>query len=61
MVAGAVAEWNGAARSTTFVNSSQIRAKISASDIATAGIASVTVKNPAPGGGVSNALVFTIH
>jgi len=54
-------EWNGAARSTTFVNSGKVTAKILASDIATAGTATVTVKNPAPGGGTSNALTFTIN
>jgi hypothetical protein len=43
------------------VNSGKVTARIQASDIATAGTASVTVKNPAPGGGTSNALTFTIN
>jgi hypothetical protein len=43
------------------VNSGQVTAKITAADIATAGTASVTVKNPAPGGGTSNPLTFTIN
>jgi hypothetical protein len=60
-VSGAVVEWNGASHTATFVNSGELTVKIPASDIATAGTASVTVKNPAPGGGVSNALTFTIN
>jgi hypothetical protein len=61
LVTGCLVEWNGAARATTFVSGSKVTAKILASDIAAAGTASVTVKNPAPGGGVSNALTFTIN
>jgi hypothetical protein len=59
-VNGASVLWNGSARSTTFVNSGQVTAAILASDIAAAGTASITVSNPAPGGGPSNALTFTI-
>lgn len=50
--------WNSARRATTFVNSSQLTASISASDIAKAGTASVTVINPKPGGGPSNEVFF---
>jgi hypothetical protein len=60
-VSGCTVQWNGANRSTTFVNSGQVTAKILASDIANAGTATVTVKNPAPGGGTSNGLTFTIN
>ncbi len=59
-VPGSVVRWNGADRSTVFVNSSQITAQISAADIATVGTAAVTVFNPPPGGGSSNTLTFTI-
>ena len=52
--------WNGAARTTTFVNAGQVTAAIPASDIVTAGSAPVTVVTPAPGGGTSNVLTFTI-
>jgi hypothetical protein len=58
---GAMARWNGADRATTFNSSTQLSAAILASDIATAGVASVTVFNPGPGGGTSNALNFTIN
>jgi glucose/arabinose dehydrogenase len=59
-VSGASVQWNGAPRTTTFVNATQLTAAIPASDIATQGTANVTVSNPAPGGGVSNALTFTV-
>jgi Bacterial Ig-like domain (group 3)/FG-GAP-like repeat len=53
-VSGSVVNWNGSPRATIFVSSAQLTAKIAAADIATAGTASVTVLNPAPGGGMSN-------
>jgi IPT/TIG domain len=59
-VSGSVVRWNGANRPTTFGNSTQLTAAIPATDIATAGTASVAVFNPAPGGGTSNAVAFTI-
>ena len=52
--------WNGNARTTTFVSATQLTAAIPAADIATAGTAAVTVVTPAPGGGTSNAQTFTI-
>ena len=57
----AVVRWNGSNRTTTFVSATQVRAAITAADIANPGTASVTVFNPAPGGGVSGALTFTIN
>jgi hypothetical protein len=59
-VSDSVVNWNGSARATTFVNSSQLTAAILASDIATASTASVTVVNPSPGGGTSNVVFFPI-
>jgi hypothetical protein len=47
--------FNGAARVTTFVSSTRLVARISASDLATPGTASIVVVNPAPGGGPSAA------
>jgi hypothetical protein len=60
-VNGSVVRWNGSDRTTTFVSSTQLTAAIPASDIATAGTANVTVFNPAPGGGESDAVTFTIN
>jgi hypothetical protein len=59
-VTGSVVNWNGSARATTFVTNLQLKAAITTSDIAVAGTASVTVFNPAPGGGVSNVEFFQI-
>ncbi len=55
-----VVTWNGQNRATTFVNNTQLKAQISASDLNTGGAASVVVINPLPGGGTSNASPFTV-
>jgi len=69
-VNGAIVSWNGSGRARAFVNSTTMTAAISASDIATAGTAKVTVTNPAPGETrvysgckctTSNYLSFTIN
>jgi IPT/TIG domain len=52
--------WNGSDRPTTFVSSNQLTAAISTSDLAGGGLVSVTVFNPAPGGGESNAITFQV-
>jgi len=59
-VSASTVNWNGSARSTTFVSGSRLTAAILASDIATASTAVVTVVNPGPGGGVSNLISFPI-
>lgn len=56
---GATVNWNGAARTTSFVGAGQVTAAIPASDIAAAGTAQVTAVNP--GSSASNALTFTIN
>jgi hypothetical protein len=55
----AILQWNGSSRPTTFVSQAELQAKILASDIATAGTASVTVLNP--GVGVSNVVYLPIR
>ncbi|MBI3106688.1 MAG: hypothetical protein HYY95_14160, partial [Candidatus Rokubacteria bacterium] len=59
-VSTSIVRWNGSDRSTTFVSSGQLQAAIPAGDIASEGTAAVSVFTPPPGGGVSNALTFTI-
>ena len=54
-------QWNGSARPTTFINGNQLTATISATDIQSLGNSSVTVFNPAPGGGTSSTLAFTTY
>ena len=60
-VNGAVVRWNGNDRTTTFASNTQLTASISTADIAAAGAANITVFSPAPGGGVSTPLTFTIN
>jgi len=55
-----IVEWNGTARSTIFVSSSELTAQILASDIQNAGTALVTIFTTSPGGGTSQSLTFTI-
>jgi hypothetical protein len=59
-VSGAIVNWNGSALPTTFVSSSGLSASVGQSLLANAGTASVNVTNPAPGGGTSGSLTFTI-
>jgi 6-phosphogluconolactonase len=59
--ASSVVRWNGSDRPTMSNGTvNGVTAQISASDVAAAGTAAVTVFNPGPGGGSSNALTFTI-
>ena len=57
---GSIVLWNGASRTTTFVNSTQLSAAIPASDLAAATTANVTVFNPGPGGGTSTGKAFVV-
>ncbi|MDE3090345.1 MAG: Ig-like domain repeat protein [Chloroflexota bacterium] len=59
-VNGSTVRWNGSARTTTFVSSTNLTATVPASDITNVGTANVTVFNPPPGGGESSALTFII-
>ena len=59
-VSGAVAHWNTYTLSTTFVSPTQLTATVSSLRVRTYSAVSVTVTNPAPGGGASNALGFSL-
>jgi hypothetical protein len=59
-VSGAVVQWNGDSRITTFASSTQLTVAIPAADLVNVGNAQVTVFNPGPGGGVSNSISFAI-
>ena len=56
-----VIKWNGTTLTTTFVNSTQLTASISASLVTTAGTVAVTIFTSAPGGGTSGTVNFTIN
>lgn len=60
-VTGSIVEWDGEPRATVFVSASQVRASIAATDVEAAGIVQVRVVNPAPNGGTSAELAFTIQ
>ena len=59
-VQGATVQWNGANRVTTFVSTTQVKAAIAAVDVANPVSVPVTVTNPAPAAGTSNALIFVV-
>jgi hypothetical protein len=54
-VPGAVVNWNYEPRATTFVSAHELQTQILATDIAQNTAATITVTNPAPGGGPSSA------
>lgn len=53
--------WDGVALATTFLGSGQLTAQLAAPLLLNAGVVSVTVFSPGPGGGTSNAVPFTIE
>jgi titin len=57
---GSVVNFNGNARTTTYVSATQLTAAILATDVASVGTPPVTVTNSAPGGGTSNAVTFNV-
>jgi hypothetical protein len=59
-IPGSVVQYDGSPRTTTFVSSTQVTAQISSHDIIAVGTHSVTVFNPAPGGGTSNSATLTV-
>jgi hypothetical protein len=60
-VNGSVVRWNGSNRTTTYVSAGQVQASITATDVAAAATAQVTVFNPTPAGGISGNVAFTIN
>ena len=59
-VPASVVQWGGQNRTTTYLSSTLLQALIPASDLVTAGNVAVTVFNPAPGGGTSSPLNFSV-
>jgi nitrogen regulatory protein PII len=56
----ATARWNGQNRKTTYVSPTEVRITLTSADLAKAGAFAITVANPGPGGGVSNAVTFMV-
>jgi hypothetical protein len=59
-VQNSVVRFNDAARPTTFVSATALSAVLGEGDLRAAGTFSITVVNPAPGGGTSNAMSFQL-
>ncbi|NJK60059.1 MAG: hypothetical protein HC918_07260 [Oscillatoriales cyanobacterium SM2_1_8] len=59
-VPGSVVNFNGNPRQTVFFSATLVYAQITAADVANIGAATITVTNPAPGGGNSNGLTLNI-
>ncbi len=57
---GAVVEWETVALPTVFVSATELRATIPASNVTTPGKFNLTVRIPAPSGGVSAATLFIV-
>jgi hypothetical protein len=57
-VSGATVDWNTAPLATTFVSSSQLTAVVPGADLTSSSSAAITVRNPSPGGGLSNVVYF---
>lgn len=59
-IPGVKAQWNGSDKLARLRNNSTLELILIGADIATAGMAIVTLINPSPGGGISNSQVFTV-
>ncbi len=59
-VSQSVVDWNSTALATAYVSSTELTATMTASDFLTMGSFPVTVVNPTPGGGTSNAATFQV-
>jgi hypothetical protein len=55
-----VVRWNGNSLTAAFISTHQLQASIPANAIVSGGTNSVTIFNPAPGGGLSNPLTFPV-
>ncbi len=55
-----VVQWNGSARTTTFISATELKAQVTAGDIAAVGSASVTVLTPTATGGPTGSIPVSI-
>jgi hypothetical protein len=59
-IASSMVYWGASALTTTYVSATQLTAQVPSADTAAAGTNAITVQNPAPGGGTSNAWQFEV-
>jgi len=55
-----VVRWDGVDRTTTYISATQLSINVLAGDVDTKGTVNVTVYNPTPGGGTSEAYALLI-
>ncbi len=60
-IPSSVAKWSVSSRETTYLDSTHLLMKLTQEDMNGSGKYLVTVFNPAPGGGFSNSVIFTIN
>jgi hypothetical protein len=60
LVTGTQVQVNGATRNTVLVDGTHLTATLAASDVANKGDLNLTVVNPKPGGGTSNAMNIAV-
>ncbi|MCX6291107.1 MAG: hypothetical protein NT126_05020 [Bacteroidetes bacterium] len=58
---GSIVKWNGSSLATSYVSATQLTATVPSANVISAGTTSVTVFNPAPGGGTSSSVTFTVN
>ena len=58
---GSTVRWSGFSRTTEYVNSMQLRATITATDVSTGGIREITVRNTSPSIATSNGVDFSVN
>ena len=59
-LSGSVVQWDGVAKPTTYVSATKLTVKIPGDDLKYPKTAKIRVVNPAPGGGTSKELSFTV-
>jgi len=60
-ISNSMAQWNGAALTTTFVSATELKAALPSADLTGSSASLITVENPAPGGGTSPAATFNVN
>jgi hypothetical protein len=58
---GSTVRWSGSSRTTQYVNSTQLRATMTAADVSTGGIGEITVRNTSPSIAPSNGVDFSVN
>src|SRR5438477_6770785 len=59
-ISSSLVQWNGTSIDTAYTSATSLSATIPPNDLANASIANITVVNPAPGGGTSQAVNFSV-